>query len=303
MFYYSYLVRLTVPSKTSKMLNFTLKKLVQGNFNPHLNVEKLRMENFPKPSPMAKKNCFSEDFLLDKIQGSWLFPHEKKSNKIILYFHGGAYVYGPSILQWRMLSHISKASGYTALLIDYCCAPEHPYPAGMEDMEKVFDYLTHFLKSDQIIFVGDSAGAGLALGLAMKLRDRKKDLPAKLVLLSPWLDVTMTNKEIEEQADLDNMLAIPGLQEAGQMYRGKADPENPYISPVRGNIKGLPPMYLMIGTHDLFLPDCRKFHKRAQEEGISLKYEEWEEMFHDWMLNIPYLPEATKAVQKITMWI
>ncbi len=285
------------------MLNLTLKKLVQVHFNPHLNVEKLRIESFVKPSPMARKQCLSEDFRLDEIQGSWLFPHKKKSNKIILYFHGGAYVYGPSILQWRMLSHISKSTGCTALMVNYRCAPEHPYPAAMEDMETVYDYLTNFMKSEQILFMGDSAGGGLALGLAMKLRDRKKQLPAKLILLSPWLDVSMTNKGIKGQAELDNMLAIPGLSEAGQMYCGKEDEKNPYISPVHGDIRDLPPIYLMIGTHDLLLPDCREFQRRAQEEGVSLKYEEWEEMFHDWMLNIPYLPEATEAVQKITRWI
>lgn len=290
-------------SKISKMINLTLRKLIQVNFTPHLNVDRLRFDDFEKPSPMARKHCRAEDFELNGIHGSWLFPLKKKSNKIILYFHGGAYVCGPSIMQWRMLSHISRETGYTALMINYRCAPEHPFPAAMDDMEQVYDYLTQYMKSDQIIFMGDSAGAGLSLGLAMKLRDNKKNLPAKLVLLSPWLDVAMTNKEIEGQVELDNMLAIPGLKEAGEMYCGDNDIQNPYISPINGNIKGLSPMYLMIGTHDLFLPDCRIFHKRAQEGGLSLQYEEWEEMFHVWMLNIPYLPEAAEAVGKIIRWL
>jgi len=290
-------------SRTSKMIKLTLKKLVQVHFSPHLNVEKLRTDDFKRPSPMTKKHCRSEEFKLGNIEGSWLFPLEKKSNKIMLYFHGGGYVCGPSILQWRMLSQICRETGSTALMVRYPIAPEHKYPAAINTMEEVYDYLSESIDREHIVFMGDSAGGGLALGLAMKLRDQKKPLPGKLILLSPWLDVSMENPEIEEQIELDHMLAVPGLKEAGSLYCGTEKKNNPYISPVRGDIQGLPPIYMMIGTHDLLLPDCRKFHKRAQQEGIYLKYEEWEEMFHVWMLNVPYLPEAKKAVEKIISWI
>ena len=290
-------------SKTSKVIKMTLKKLVQVHFNPHLNVEKLRIDDFDRPSPMAKKHCRAEDFRLGTIRGSWLFPLHKKSNKIILYFHGGGYVCGPSILQWRMLSHISSETGCTSLMINYRTAPEHQYPAAIDDMDNVYEFLAESFNREHIIFMGDSAGGGLALGLAMKLRDLNKQMPGKLVLLSPWLDVSMNNPETAGQIELDHMLAVPGLVEAGDLYRGTEKNDNPYISPVKGNLSNLPPVYLMIGTHDLLLPDCRILRRRALAAGMDLLYEEWDEMFHVWMLNVPYLPEAKEAVSKIINFI
>ena len=290
-------------SGMSKMINLSLKKLVQIHFRPRLNISMLRIDDSEKPSPMARKHCRAQNFEQDNVRGTWLYPVNRHSCKVILYFHGGAYVCGPSIMQWRMLSHISWKSGYRALLINYRKAPEHPFPAALEDMEKTYDILLENTNPKNIIFVGDSAGGGLALALAMKLRDEGKPLPEKMVLFSPWLNVEMDNPETAAWEERDNMLALPGLQEAADLYCGKENKKKPYISPLSGDLNNLPPSYLMVGTNELLLPDCRKLRKKAQEAGWNLKYEEWEEMFHVWMLNIPFLPEAREAINKILQFI
>ena len=290
-------------SMQSKMIKITLKKLVQTSLTPHLNVEKLRWDDFQKPSPSSRKYCHSEEVLIHGVNCYWMTPKIKQSDKIILYFHGGAYVCGPSLLHWRMAAQISHDTGYRSIMVNYRKAPEFPYPAAIDDMMNIYHDLLYYTEAENIIFMGDSAGGGLALSLAMKLRDLEQPLPLKIVLLSPWLDVTMGNPALPETRELDHMLAIPGLKEAGILYSKNENPLDSYISPLFGSLHNLPPTLLMIGTHDLLLSDCRTLKEKAEEFDFNLQYEEWEEMFHVWMLNVPYLPEAREAVSRIVEYI
>lgn len=290
-------------SVQSKVISLTLKKLVQSNYSPTLNIDRLRWDDFHKPGPASRKNCSIEEVIIHDVPCFWMSPDHIRSKKIILYFHGGGFVYGPTLLQWRMLSLLSKKTGIQSIMSDYRKAPEHPYPASIDDMMHIYEDLLLSRKAEDIIFMGDSAGGGLALSLAMKLRDMKKPLPYKMVLLSPWLDVTMKNPLIPEIEQLDQMLAVQGLIEAGKYYSGDEDPLNPYISPLFGSLEGLPPILLQIGTHDMLLCDCRVLKEKADESGVHISYREWDEMFHVWMLNIPYLPEAREAISEVEKFL
>ncbi len=286
-----------------RMIKISLKKLVQIHFTPHLEIEKLRRDDCLNPSSSAKKHCHVESLLIDDINCFKITPKKFHSEKILLSFHGGAYACGPSLLHWRMISQLSFKLGCRSIIVKYKRTPEYAYPAAMDDMLKVYTSLLLENKPENIIFIGDSAGGGLALTTAMKLRDEHKPLPLKLVLLSPWLDLSMDNAAIEELEDLDQMLALPGLKEAASLYGGTNDLKNPYISPIYGNLDGLPPTLLLIGTDDLLLADCRKFKNKSEQSNYRLKYQEWDEMFHVWMLNVPYLPEANKALEEIETFI
>jgi len=287
----------------SRMIKKSLKKLVQSSLVPHLDIPKLRFDDFQKPGPSTKRYCHSDEVIIHGVNCHWLTPKKVKSEKIILYFHGGAYVCGPSLLQWRMLAKVAHDSHCMAIMVNYRIAPEYPFPAGMDDMMDVYTDLLSYTETENIIFMGDSAGGGLALAMAMKLRDSERRLPSKLILLSPWLDVTMENPKLPEVEELDQMLALPGLIEAGEHYAGDTDRKESYISPLFGNLEGLPPSLLMIGTHDVLLCDCRILKEKSEETGYDLSYEEWDEMFHVWMLNVPYLREARAAVKRITEYI
>jgi acetyl esterase/lipase len=285
------------------MINKSLKKMVHGLFSNGLKLEKLRKDDFPEPGPLARKRCHIEEFHTETAKCHILYPRKKDFKKTILYCHGGAYVSGPSLLHWRMLSHLALTGSYRIFMVNYPKAPEHPYPAGLNAVDEIYDGLVKETDSENIIVMGDSAGGGLALALAMKWRDEGKSLPGRLVLLSPWLNIAMDNKETEEQAELDNMLALPGLGEAANYYSQGRDLKDPYLSPLFGDLTGLPRTILMIGTLDILLPDCRDFRKKAETAGLDLTYEEWDQMFHVWMLNSPYLPEANEAVSRILEWL
>ncbi|MDA3808738.1 MAG: alpha/beta hydrolase [Spirochaetaceae bacterium] len=290
-------------SLQSKMIKISLKKMVQKSFLPHLDIKQLRWDDFQKPSPSSRKHCHSDEVLIHGVTCYWMTPKILRSKKIIIYFHGGAYVCGPSLLHWRMAAQISHDAGCRTIMVNYRLAPENSYPSSMDDMMNVYFDVLSYTDAENLIFMGDSAGGGMALATAMKLRDMKMQLPSKLILLSPWLDVTMENPALPYVEDLDHMLAIPGLKEAGKHYCGDESPLTPYISPLFGSLKNLPPTMLIIGTHDLLLCDCRILKEKADEAGFDLYYEEWDEMFHVWMLNVPYLPEAREAVAKIVKYI
>lgn len=291
------------PSLQSRLLNISLKSLVKGLFEEGLNLEKLRKNDIQEPDSYVRRKCRIESYERAGITGTWLYPRKSAFRGTILHFHGGAYVSGPSLLHWRMLSYICRATKYRCLLINYPKAPEFPYPAALTAMESIYLDLQDSTDPRKIVFMGDSAGGGLALALTITLRDKGKPLPLKVALLSPWLDLTLSSQGITEQAEKDNMLALAGLRDAADFYSGKEDKSNPLISPLYGNLEGLPPLLLQIGTRELLLPECRIFHNRTISAGQKIKYEEWEGMFHVWMLNIPYLPEATDAVSSIISWL
>ncbi len=290
-------------SLQTKLIKLSLKKTVKPSLTPYLKIEKLRKGDCHKPHKSSVKHCQIEEIEVKGISCTWIIPKEIDSDIIILYFHGGAYVCGPSQSHWSMLAHISKETKSRSILVNYSKSPESTYPSAIDDMENIYNYLRYEFEDKGIVFAGDSAGGGLALSLAMKLRDNKKKLPSKLILLSPWLDVSMENPDLHQVEKLDQMLALPGIIEAGKLYSGKEKQDNPYISPLYGKLDELPPTLLMVGTHELLLCDCRLLKEKAVDSNIDLTYQEWDEMFHVWQIFFSFLPEAKEAVREIIKYI
>jgi acetyl esterase/lipase len=150
------------------------------------------------------------------------------------------------------------------------------------------------------VISGDSAGGALALAIAQQLREEGRPQPARLVLISPWLDITLEDPISVVLDEYDPMLGIAGLREAGRMYAEGADPHDPRISPLYADLTGLGPFSLFIGTRDLLLPDARRFATRAREAGIDVDYGEYPGMFHNWVMqNMPEGREAMNHVERI----
>ncbi len=145
--------------------------------------------------------------------------------------------------------------------------------------------------------MGDSAGGGLSLALVQHMREEGSEQPAHLILLSPWLDVTLTNPAIQEVEALDVVLGVQGLRDAGEMYAGETGTTHYHVSPIYGSVKDLAPITLFIGTHDVLVADCRKLKAQAAAEGVEIDYHEYDEMMHVWMM-LP-APEAEQAMNTI----
>ena len=214
----------------------------------------------------------------------WLSPKGGKTSPRVLFLHGGSYVVNATRPHWRFLAGLVERSGCMVVAPDYPLAPEYGFADAYRTLTGLYRGLLEEVPPSAVILMGDSAGGGLALGLSMLIRDEKIGRPAAVVMLSPWLDVTMSNPYIEEIDPEDPFLNIEALRKAGFSWAKGANPRKPLISPIYGELSGLPPLHLFIGTKDILAADARRLRGLCMAAGANLSYYEFENMVHDWML-------------------
>lgn len=280
-----------------KITKFMLYYLIRPAMTKELNLRMVRLGEMKEPEIKQDFGCSYDADLLEDVAITWVRPPAVRTENVIVYLHGGLYVAGITSRHWEYLSRMCAETGSTGLMVDYRLAPENVYPAAVADVVRVLTTLTESHGAENLILMGDSAGGGLSVACTLKLRDTGRPLPAKLVLLSPWLDVTMQNPSIRPLEKKDRLMALPGTIEAGLLYAGDTDPTTPYISPVYADLTGLPPILLQIGAHEILMPDCRVFRDKALAEGVDLTYQEYPNMFHIWMLLFSVMPDAEEAVE------
>jgi acetyl esterase/lipase len=233
----------------------------------------------------------------------WTFkPNTETTAKVILYIHGGAFITSLTKYDWNLIERLSTKTQATIIVPDYPLAPA----ANCSDVYDYFDHLYTRMLSDfsheKIIFLGNSAGGGFALGFAQKLRNENKPQPSQIILISPWLDITMSNPDIKDVAKNDKALGIKGLQMAGQLYAGTLKAKDYRVSPIYGEFSRLGKISVFIGTHDLFIADTRKLKNILDNAGIEISYFEYPKMFHVWVA-VTNLKEAQHAIQQIASLI
>lgn len=209
---------------------------------------------------------------------------EGEGNPTLLFLHGGSYVINATHPHWRFLAKLVERTGCRVVAPDYPLAPGHCYADAYRMLRGLYKVLLGREPRPKIVLMGDSAGGGLALGLAMLIRDEGLPPPETLVMLSPWLDITMSNPRIAAIDREDPFLNRDALIKAGESWARGANPRKPFISPLYGTFGGLPTMHLFIGTRDILVADCRRFRDACQTAGARLAYYEFERMVHDWIL-------------------
>jgi monoterpene epsilon-lactone hydrolase len=285
------------------LFNFVAYYQARPSTAKGLNLVKLRARDMPEPQTKRTWGCQYEAGTLAGVRVTYVRPANIQSGKVLVHLHGGLYAAGIGELHWWLISRLCHEVGCLGVMVDYRLAPEHPFPAALDDTVAVLNALVAAHGPEKLVVSGDSAGGGLAVASAMKQRDDGQAVPAKLVLLSPWLDITMHHPGIPAQEKKDRILARPGVVEAGKRYANGMDPKAPYLSPVNGDLSGLPPMVLQIGTYEMLLPDCRAFRDKALAQNVSLLYQEHPKMFHIWTLLFPLLPEGEEALQEVLQFI
>ncbi len=226
-----------------------------------------------------------------------LKPKQKANNTYILYLHGGAYIYGFTKMHWKFLDILVRKSGCTIIACDYPLAPKFKYKDSFEMVIPIYKELVEKVGGENVIIMGDSSGGGFALALAQKIKEENYIKASQIILISPWLDVTLKNPEIKTIDSKDPILGISGLQRAGRAYAGDFDLNNYLLSPINGQVEGLGKISVFIGTNDILEPDARKFKSITEEKNININYYEYKDMVHVWpLLN---LPESKKAIDQI----
>ena len=255
----------------------------------------------PVPKSMYKKYDIEESTINNRKVWT-IKPKVNASNKVILYLHGGAYVSTIKKYHWKFAEDLILKTNATIVIPDYPLAPSSNCENSIDLVGQVYQELLKKYSPENIDLMGDSSGGGLALGFAMQLSKENKPQPNQIILLFPWLDVTMSNEDILEIDKKDKLLGIEPLQIAGKVFAGDLDLKDYRVSPIYGDFSGLGKISVFIGTHDLLVADCRKLKRIAETSNISMNYFEYPKMFHGWVL-LTSMKEGKVALKQISTLI
>ncbi len=259
------------------------------------------------------------------VPAEWLLPAGDPAGDVLLYLHGGAWTIGWYESHRWLVSYLARATGRRALAVDYRLAPEYPFPAALEDCLAAYRWLlANGTRPEQIVIGGDSAGGNLTLTTLLALRDNGEPLPVAGVCLSPVTNlVDESGREDypqisqitpigsvssetegagagkERVSGRDAGLPVAWAREQLRMYLGGADPHLPLVSPLYADLRGLPPLLIQAGAEEYLAEDARRFTARAREAGVDVTLQVWPGMWHVWQILVPFMPEATRAVQAI----
>lgn len=220
--------------------------------------------------------------------------------RIILYMHGGGFVMGSCDSHRSLCARLAAACKAEVIVPEYRLAPEHPFPAGLEDAVSVYKgVLEAGVSADQIVVAGDSAGGGLAISTLLLAADRGLPMPRAMVLLSPFTDLTMSGASVEICAAIDPWLRAADLPPICDAYLQGVDPAHPLVSPLWADLSQLPPMLIHVGEHEILLDDSTRLAERAAAAGVDVEIEIGEELWHVWHFFAPALPEAIESIDQI----
>jgi epsilon-lactone hydrolase len=247
-------------------------------------------------SPALDQVCIQPADLA--VKGDWVQPRSTAPRVTVLYLHGGGFAYY-SRAHNNLIALVALAAQARTFALDYRLAPEHPYPAQLEDAQAAYRWLLESgVAPERLVIVGDSAGGNLALALLLSLRAARLPLPALAVCLAPWIDLANTGASMTANGPHDWIQKRMPDRWAGWYCRG-ADPCDPLISPLHADFRGLPPIYIQAGSAEILLDSIRTLAERAQQQGANVQLEVWPNMTHDFQAFGSITPESRQALQRI----
>jgi|HubBroStandDraft_1064217.scaffolds.fasta_scaffold00076_36 monoterpene epsilon-lactone hydrolase len=254
---------------------------------------------YPVPEGITIEPVDAGGVPAERVSGAVAVP-----GRTILYLHGGGYVIGSPVQYRHLAGAIVEAAQATLVMLDYRLAPEHPYPAAVEDALAAYRRLLEQGQNPaQLIVAGDSAGGGLTVSTLIRARDEGLALPAAAVLISPWTDLAHTGDTLKTLAGRDPSFDEAVLVEMADHYLGGVDPTTPLASPLYADLSGLPPLLIQVGAEEMLLDDSVRLDRRAREHGVESVLEVWEEMVHSWHFYYPQLEEGRAAILRLGAFI
>jgi acetyl esterase/lipase len=221
--------------------------------------------------------------------------------RILFYIHGGGFTAGSAAAYRGLSSHLSAATGCRVLAVDYRWAPEEPFPAALDDCVAGYRWLVTAggAAPRNVVLAGDSAGGNLVVAMLLALKQDGEELPAAGVCLSPIFDLALTGDSVVSRAGRDPMILASSLQMCSAAYRGNSDPTNPLMSPLYGDLAGVPPLLLQCGSEEMLRDDSVRLAAKAKAAGVDVTFEEWDEMVHVWHLFADRLTDGRKALARV----
>jgi acetyl esterase/lipase len=245
-----------------------------------------------------------QQVVADGVPGEWLTPPGVSGERVILHLHGGGYVMGSCNTERDLAARLGAASNARVLSIEYRLAPEHPFPAALEDATAAFRWLLDTdVRPESLAITGASAGGGLAAATLLSLRDAGDPLPVAAVLISPWADLLCAGDSMVTRAEVDPWLNPQTAKEGARFYLGGADGSLPLASPVYADLHGLPPLLVHVGDDEILLHDSTRLAERAREARVEVTLDIWDGMWHVWHVFAFMLPEGERAIEEIGRFI
>jgi len=266
-------------------------------FKNRVNFMKPKRSDKHKIPTMSTKQYMTTTAFVRKRPVCTIEPVDTEAKVHIVYFHGGGYSMEASGLHFQLMKNLVKQTGCALTYIDYPLAPEHTVTETMDMSLAAYKKLKAGYSKHRFILMGDSAGGGLALALAMRIRDEGIEAPEQIIVFSPWLDIALTNKRIPDYEKRDVILDAAALREIGERYRGDVPADNYMVSPKFGDLSGLGTISVFYGTEEIFCPDCEEFCDEKQNGGFPVSGYEYDKMQHDWVI-LP-IDEAKRALGEI----
>ena len=270
-----------------------------------MSVAEAKVSNLPDPPEGIADRYACEVVDLGGVRAVWLERARAPGRGAFVLVHGGSFVSGPYRSHWDYVGRMVDATGMAGLVIDYRLAPDHPFPAAVEDCVAAIAAATEIgeLAPRRWVMAGDGSGGGLAVAVCSRLRDSGAGVPAGLILVSPELDLALTNPEIAGRERRDPMMSAKAPRLWNAAYVGDHDWRDPLISPIFGDAAGLPPSLAFVGSTEILVPDLRIWCERCRQAGVDVTYMEEPGGFHDFALASPRLPEARRAQEQQAAFI
>lgn len=287
-----------MPSKQMQAAVEALRAAPSLSNSADIGAMRKNMEDMAQLTPVPD-DVSRSDFDADGIPARHVAAPDVRQDRGLLYFHGGGYVLGSLDTHTELMGRLSRACRAPVLGIDYRLAPEHPYPAAVDDAVSSYDRLrTWGIAPERIVMAGDSAGGGLTLACLLALKAQGKPQPAGAVLLSPWTDLTASGESVRTRAQADPMIDGDVLVPMADLYRGDVDASTPGVSPLFGDLEGLAPMLIQVGDLEVLLDDSTRLAERASTAGVDVSIDVFDGAFHVFQHN-PALPESAQALDAI----
>ena len=283
--------------------NLILKNIIHAKLkNPYTEnktIDQLRKETEEAGNkiPLPKNTKFKR-VSVGNIDAEWITCGEVETDKIFMFIHGGGYYRGSIAATRATVARISAEAKVRCLSIEYRLAPEHPFPAAIDDTFTAYNWLLkEGLNPKNIIVSGQSAGGGLCLALLLKLKEKNFFQPRGAVALSPWTDLTQSGKTMKINADIDPVISKTYLDRMANLYLAKTSNMSPLASPLYGELSGLPPLLVQVGSAETMLDDSRRFVEKAKIAKVDVQIEVWKDMFHGWHGSAHILKDGEKAIK------
>jgi epsilon-lactone hydrolase len=295
-------VQLKSLSLRARVMRACLRVLVKGRLraDPSVAGARRRLKFLGRLVPGPPRGTETTAVDAGGVKAERIATPASRHDRHVLYLHGGSYVVGwPGIyrdLTWR-LATLCRAR---VLCIDYRLAPEHPFPAALDDAVAAYRWLlAQGADPRRIALMGDSAGGGLVFATLLRLRDEGAELPAAAVVVSPWTDLALTGESLRSNAAIDPLVPVELAPRVVDLYLAGADPRTPYASPLYGDPTGLPPTLILAGGDDALRDDAVRMAEKMRAAGCQVEIEVWPHMWHVWPMLMRVMPEAKAAIARI----